>query len=333
MTSSVARTFPTFPAPYSPHQGSRSPSSPKLFDPYQSANFGNGTPCFSDTQLLHYAVPPLPMAPRSLPGTQNPPPHNVDARDRSIPLASPQFSDFGRSETHCRQPSLESRTDNSYRPSPENGELDDSKPSLTNAGLSFQPPVLRSLDLNETAPTTSMYSPSTQATSRSADTPMTPGSSAWFAFPTLEPCSADHHPACFAVRSDLSPTYTVRSPFPTLSQSVPPSAHPDPLPFNPHHSFVHVPGHAGSPQQSNGRSSSSAPSSPDFTLQAGDNQFLHSYEPHPTEWCGFENESRRGSIGPTRVDLAPLHALQRSHPYRRDPIDDKALRLLGPRSS
>jgi hypothetical protein len=38
------------------------------------------------------------------------------------------------------------------------------------------------------------------------------------------------------------------------------------------------------------------------------------------------------SIGPQRVGLAPLHSLQRSHPYKRDPVDDRALRLLGPRS-
>ncbi|KAG1725414.1 uncharacterized protein EDB91DRAFT_91519 [Suillus paluster] len=38
------------------------------------------------------------------------------------------------------------------------------------------------------------------------------------------------------------------------------------------------------------------------------------------------------SIGPQRVGLAPLHSLQRSHPYKRDPMDDRALRLLGPRS-
>lgn len=37
-------------------------------------------------------------------------------------------------------------------------------------------------------------------------------------------------------------------------------------------------------------------------------------------------------VGPCRVELAPLHSLQRSHPYRRDPVDDKTLRLLGPRA-
>jgi len=46
------------------------------------------------------------------------------------------------------------------------------------------------------------------------------------------------------------------------------------------------------------------------------------------------NSDRRGDIGPCR-DLAPLNSLTRLHPYRRDPTDDKALRLLqlGPRPS
>lgn len=33
--------------------------------------------------------------------------------------------------------------------------------------------------------------------------------------------------------------------------------------------------------------------------------------------------------GPRRA-LAPLHQLQRNHPYRRSAMDDRALRLLGP---
>ncbi|KAG1715759.1 hypothetical protein ID866_1383 [Astraeus odoratus] len=37
-------------------------------------------------------------------------------------------------------------------------------------------------------------------------------------------------------------------------------------------------------------------------------------------------------IGRCRVDLAPLRSLQRRHPYRRDPGDDKTLRRLGPRA-
>ncbi|KAF8635212.1 hypothetical protein AX17_003988 [Amanita inopinata Kibby_2008] len=41
-------------------------------------------------------------------------------------------------------------------------------------------------------------------------------------------------------------------------------------------------------------------------------------------------EDRKSTIGPCR-DLAPLHSLTRPHPYRREPLDDKTLRLLRPR--
>ena len=58
--------------------------------------------------------------------------------------------------------------------------------------------------------------------------------------------------------------------------------------------------------------------------------FPPSYELLPTEPSNLEG--RRGSIGPDR-DLAPIYALTRPHPYRRDPLDDKTLRLLTPRSS
>ncbi|KIM75978.1 hypothetical protein PILCRDRAFT_826828 [Piloderma croceum F 1598] len=43
-----------------------------------------------------------------------------------------------------------------------------------------------------------------------------------------------------------------------------------------------------------------------------------------------DGEAENGE-GPDRVKLAPLHSL-RNHPYRRDPVDDKALRKLRPRA-
>ncbi|KAH0828184.1 Gti1/Pac2 family-domain-containing protein [Lanmaoa asiatica] len=43
------------------------------------------------------------------------------------------------------------------------------------------------------------------------------------------------------------------------------------------------------------------------------------------------SEDSASAIGSSRVDLAPLHSLQR-RPYRRNPVDDMALRSLGPRS-
>lgn len=42
-------------------------------------------------------------------------------------------------------------------------------------------------------------------------------------------------------------------------------------------------------------------------------------------------ETCRSTVGPSRA-LAPLTALARSHPYRREALDDRALRLLAPRS-
>ncbi|KAF8550853.1 hypothetical protein OG21DRAFT_1468166 [Imleria badia] len=54
-------------------------------------------------------------------------------------------------------------------------------------------------------------------------------------------------------------------------------------------------------------------------------------EPPTQLYAVRTSEDHAGSIGPSRVDLAPLHSLQR-RPYRRDPVDDMALRSLGPRS-
>jgi Gti1/Pac2 family transcription factor len=62
---------------------------------------------------------------------------------------------------------------------------------------------------------------------------------------------------------------------------------------------------------------------------------LNSY--HDENDSGTESstsEGRRGEIGASR-DLAPLHTLARArlHPYRRDPADDKTLRLLDPKAA
>lgn len=44
-----------------------------------------------------------------------------------------------------------------------------------------------------------------------------------------------------------------------------------------------------------------------------------------------DRQVKESGVPPSRVKLAPLHSL-RNHPYRRDPVDDKALRLLLPRA-
>ncbi|KAG5653523.1 hypothetical protein H0H81_012597 [Sphagnurus paluster] len=54
-----------------------------------------------------------------------------------------------------------------------------------------------------------------------------------------------------------------------------------------------------------------------------------SYELASHDGSSDSDAGRRESFGPEReLALAPIHALERRHPYRRDPLDDKALRLL-----
>ncbi|KAI6002937.1 Gti1/Pac2 family-domain-containing protein [Pisolithus albus] len=52
--------------------------------------------------------------------------------------------------------------------------------------------------------------------------------------------------------------------------------------------------------------------------------------PRPSQLYEVTSSLQDGStgVGPRRVGLAPLHSLKRSHPYKRDPVDDKTLRLL-----
>lgn len=54
-------------------------------------------------------------------------------------------------------------------------------------------------------------------------------------------------------------------------------------------------------------------------------------EPPTQLYAVRSSEDPAGAIGPPRVDLAPLRTLQR-RTYRRDPVDDMALRSLRPRS-
>jgi Gti1/Pac2 family transcription factor len=56
------------------------------------------------------------------------------------------------------------------------------------------------------------------------------------------------------------------------------------------------------------------------------------YETTSSVRTRFPHDGETGNgEGPGRVKLAPLHSL-RNHPYRRDPVDDKALRKLRPRA-
>ncbi|KAF8070791.1 hypothetical protein FPV67DRAFT_1043351 [Lyophyllum atratum] len=65
-----------------------------------------------------------------------------------------------------------------------------------------------------------------------------------------------------------------------------------------------------------------------------DNPYAHAALPREASYelasrDGNDLDRRRGSLASEReLALAPIHALERRHPYRRDPVDDEALRLL-----
>jgi Gti1/Pac2 family transcription factor len=345
MTSTVTRHYAPFPPTYSTSQPRRSkspssPSSPKFYTPYQSLAYGNGTSCYPEAELLQFPVHSAPLTQRPLPQTHSSHPSPLDTQDRSVPQSTQQYPDFGRNDTYGRHQSLgsvHSQANPSFRSSSQSSG-EESKPSVSVSApvLPFSSVLHSPLDLHET-PTNPLYS-ATQSNVGSVVNSLS--STPWYAYaPTLEPCS-DHHPATFSVHNDVSANFPLRSPFPTLlepGQSASTPTHSDTLSFTSHHvDHPHVHSnsypHARSPEQHDRSPSSGSPTSI-LSLPHTDTSYIPSFESHTVEWCGFESDSRRGSLGPTRVDLAPLHALQRSHPYRRDPVDDRALRLLGPRPS
>ncbi|KAI0784746.1 Gti1/Pac2 family-domain-containing protein [Abortiporus biennis] len=86
------------------------------------------------------------------------------------------------------------------------------------------------------------------------------------------------------------------------------------------------------PSLSDSSHSSSSPFS--ISVAMDDEEDLSSYVPAPPPYDGSDPSlslrAVTGDGGCARVALAPLHSLQRNHPYRRCSMDDKALRLLGP---
>ncbi|GBE80481.1 cAMP-independent regulatory protein [Sparassis crispa] len=115
---------------------------------------------------------------------------------------------------------------------------------------------------------------------------------------------------------------------PALDAScIPPSRHSSDMSMSPSLSDFSNgswPSPSPSHRMSDSPSHSASPDSPmaDIFAPLTDNGLP--YEPAPV------SEQDGGQAGGARVDLAPLNSLHRSHPYRRSPIDDRALRLLGP---
>ncbi|KAF5355448.1 hypothetical protein D9758_006392 [Tetrapyrgos nigripes] len=121
--------------------------------------------------------------------------------------------------------------------------------------------------------------------------------------PSLPYSSVSGYPSTYIADGASVTLYDPHSPASTHIPSL--ASHTvDELPESHHHPSVHVP---------------LVPT----TIVLEENPYVDDGSSSPT------NSSRSGDIGPIR-DLAPLHTLARSHPYRRDPQDDKTLRLLHP---
>ncbi|KAG2112077.1 Gti1/Pac2 family-domain-containing protein [Suillus clintonianus] len=138
--------------------------------------------------------------------------------------------------------------------------------------------------------------------------------------------SNDHHGS--------SPAFGASMNYPHTSSSSTSGAHrasEDPYSSRPSFScsFNVRPSHSPPPSPSYHSASFPSPHNTPHILLPPPAQLFRSDPPPQYEVASAADPS---SIGPQRVGLAPLHSLQRSHPYKRDPVDDRALRLLGPRS-
>lgn len=149
-------------------------------------------------------------------------------------------------------------------------------------------------------------------------------------------------------------SWSSHSPLPPLSYALPPLTYtPQPMPpqldqsYRYHHLLPHFPdfnSHTPSLSESSHSSSSPYSRSRSLSMSIDGEEDLSGYVPAPPPLSHDSDGDGRlggfrgveGSLGDpntagcTRVALAPLHSLQRNHPYRRSSVDDRALRLLGP---
>jgi hypothetical protein len=351
MTSSLPRSYAPFTAAYPHRRRSQSPpksDTTKLYNPFLNSNQAQEQPLYPDTQISQFSVP------SSAPVVQIPLPplrdlHQPSFDARRLPSTTQNLSSYRSQDVLDPSSTLGSPitrvAESTYRASELAGA--DLKTSSANArsipSSSSQRPQVSPL-----------YLPVVEATTRDHHTqPSTP----WYPSPTPHEVTLDDQSLTFPIRDDMSTSFPIRDPFsplldPALSSVAPTqSAYSQPdsisftaLPTDPqlhshHQSYIPVQPQAyarlrtTTPRLSR---LSSTPSSSPVIRSPGSDSYLHAaaLDPQsPDALVAFDNENRRGSIGPSRVDLAPLHALQRSHPYRRDPVDEGVLRMLGPRSS
>jgi hypothetical protein len=350
MTSSVTRTYAPFPAAYPNRRRSRSPQntgSSKLYEAHQNISNVHVPPIYSEAQITQYSAPsaaPLPQNP-PLPPLRDLHQPSFDVRRQYVPPISQHVSGYSPQYLYDRPSSVDHVAPGTEQASHRAAGViaGNPKSSPNQVGLSPASSPLHIPHRNQTHPA---YTSDSETVARCDTHSLSRRpSNLWYSHPNSH---LDDHADTIPIRTEMT-TYPVRTSYPPLlepSISVPPtlsysqsetlsyvSLQSDPQsqmqpqipPQLPSHTYL---------SKSHSLSSSSPSSTTQHSSPCTESSYFPSFESyHLGESCGIDMESRRGSIGPSRVDLAPLHALQRNHPYRRDPVDDRALRMLGPRSS
>lgn len=293
-SSAPSRTYSAFPTPYSNHLSQPgTPSGSQSLHMYQPYPNTNYTPGYHSPVYSPAAAPRTTLPPLSRNYTSPDPP------PRLSPAAGPQYGEYSQ------PPAMSERSWSSTSSTHRNSDAyySDDPNSPAGSYRSLAPPHSHT-----------SQPPSQPQSVYSADSPRTPVD----AHQPLPPW-----PVTLGTeinRSDVRAPYSSRHYVTERSYTYLPPTAVDSHPSIPR---AHSP-HDHRPASMNSAFATHAVPPivvPEATYDA----------PSPTS--SMESDERRGSVGPRRVDLAPLHALQRSHPYRRDPVDDRALRRLGPRSS
>ncbi|TFK70631.1 hypothetical protein BDN72DRAFT_896320 [Pluteus cervinus] len=343
--TTVSRTYAAFPSPYpsSSQAGSPSASQPvSLFEPYQKPTYSGYTP--TETPSPHFSTtPPLPPSQRSLPPLLDPYQPNSERHNQSIPSPSQTYSDYMRPTVPNRTlepiynspqaPSSYSSTlpaanESHYHPASPNYASSYSQQQSASASSWYAAPSQNYSDHASSASTTQVSATASYATGHSYHS-VPPMSSHSLASTSnnlqVYPPSSTHHqqqrhyPRPQSPHTSTSHTHNNRL---LLHSGLPPGSTLPSLSTTSQGNSPPLTTRRSSPPAAFSSSSADIrrPPLPSITIP---NNMAASYELSAVQEV-FDSD-RNGSIGPCR-DLAPLAALTRGHPYRRDPLDDKTLR-------
>lgn len=304
--TTVPRTYSAFPSPFPnmPSQQETSPVSPsvQMFEPY---------PNYNGLQSQRPATPQLPEPPAIRPA------HHTMGQ-------SPYYS------VNSQNPSLTLSTNYSYEPNtnfPASGHPVEDSPergSLSSA-LVYQPS--HSLKVCSGVSPTQGSASNVLYASPDHPPPNRTRYNLHIETSSIENQQSIAHP---------SPSYTLSSSILSSTYLAPQASSEDPYVYYDTSHF------SSSPLSADPHSTDTV-SAAEATVAVSANPVPSPiFSSHATPDYSFEEEcvsstdsgssdGRDGDIGPNRVALAPLQILKRGHPYKRDPVDDNALRLLDPR--